>query len=319
MNKYDKNASTRTIVGEIREVRYRKGSFFIAVMLVTEGRGEGKKITIKGNLASSPQLYSRYEATGPIKRNEQYKTFEMKAVEIKFLDNNSVKGIEAFLSRVPGIGPIYANKIAIHWNEKTFKNLNLPRNQLKNELKKIGITIRDSYLDRAVSWIEAHKSTQEIEAMLCGLDVGPHNCRLVIDWLERRNLLSSDLEKTKNNLKKHIYEITEEKGIGFKTASAIGESLGTPENNPARVRAGIIYSMQEATKEGGHVCLTANELVRKSVKLLKVHKNIIIEEMKNLVGKGKLATQYVDPEKISKLYKRISDDIKRQQYAGEPD
>src|SRR3569833_2258620 len=58
-------------------------------------------------------------------------------------------------------------------------------------------------------------------------------------------------------------------GIGFKTADAIAQAVGIPHDSPERVKAGLQYTLTEAT-DGGHCYLPADQLIGEATKILDV-------------------------------------------------
>ena len=77
-----------------------------------------------------------------------------------------------------------------------------------------------------------------------------------------------------------IYDIW---GIGFKTADKIGKNLGYEENNPLRIKAGILYVLNEAANEG-HVYLPTDNLIQDCKKILNINleeSDSIFKEMKS--------------------------------------
>jgi exodeoxyribonuclease V alpha subunit len=46
-------------------------------------------------------------------------------------------------------------------------------------------------------------------------------------------------------------------GIGFKTADTIAQAVGIPHDSPERVKAGLQYTLPQAT-DGGHCYLPAD-------------------------------------------------------------
>src|SRR5262252_6100074 len=58
-------------------------------------------------------------------------------------------------------------------------------------------------------------------------------------------------------------------GIGFKTADTIARSVGIPHDSPERIKAGLQYTLSEAT-EDGHCFLPGTTLVADAAKILDV-------------------------------------------------
>src|SRR5256885_107496 len=46
------------------------------------------------------------------------------------------------------------------------------------------------------------------------------------------------------------YRLTELDGVGFATADALAQALGTPPDAPSRLRAGVVHALREAEADG---------------------------------------------------------------------
>src|SRR3954453_10432831 len=64
------------------------------------------------------------------------------------------------------------------------------------------------------------------------------------------------------------YAATEVEGIGFATADALARALGVPEDDPARLDAGIVHALAEA-EDDGHCHLPRDELAGRAARLLR--------------------------------------------------
>jgi exodeoxyribonuclease V alpha subunit len=58
-------------------------------------------------------------------------------------------------------------------------------------------------------------------------------------------------------------------GIGFKTADTIAQAVGIPHDSPERVKAGLQYTLSQAT-DNGHCYLPAAQPDRRRAKILDV-------------------------------------------------
>ncbi|MEW5692628.1 MAG: AAA family ATPase [Candidatus Hydrogenedentota bacterium] len=79
------------------------------------------------------------------------------------------------------------------------------------------------------------------------------------------------------------------KGIGFKKADDIYKRMGGKNEDDARIRAGMVYSLENALQEGD-LFLYSNEWIEASSKILDIEKNKVLSYSKN---------------KIAELYKNI--------------
>ena len=63
------------------------------------------------------------------------------------------------------------------------------------------------------------------------------------------------------------YAITELDGIGFATADALAQALGTPPDSPGRLDAGVVHALREAERDG-HCHLPRPELEERARRML---------------------------------------------------
>ncbi len=115
----------------------------------------------------------------------------------------------------------------------------------------------------------------------------------------------------KNNPYRLTYDVW---GIGFKTADKIGMSLGFGESHPGRIKAGIIYVLNEATRNG-NVYLPEPELIKKCTEILNHELTVsdpvllALEEEDQVVIKNKnvyLSTLYHAERNIEERIKNLT-------------
>ena len=106
-------------------------------------------------------------------------------------------------------------------------------------------------------------------------------------------------------LHKNPYKLAEDiSGIGFKLADAIAQKAGFQPNSKYRVRAGIIYSLQQSGAQG-HCYLPENELVDAATELLMTDREIVAHETDALALDKEIVIQETGEERrlyISRLY-----------------
>lgn len=90
------------------------------------------------------------------------------------------------------------------------------------------------------------------------------------------------------------YQAAEEvEGIGFKTADRIAATLGLPLDAPARLRMGLLYSLQRAS-EDGHVFLAEQALLDGAAKLLELDANGLEPILNELCQEQVIVREYDD-------------------------
>jgi exodeoxyribonuclease V alpha subunit len=72
-------------------------------------------------------------------------------------------------------------------------------------------------------------------------------------------------------------------GIGFKTADTIAQAVGIPHDSPERVKAGLQYTLSQAT-DSGHCYLPAPQLVTDATKILDVPADLVTRCLEDLIA-----------------------------------
>ena len=88
-------------------------------------------------------------------------------------------------------------------------------------------------------------------------------------------------------LRSDPYGLTELDGIGFATADALAQALGTPPDSPGRLDAGLRHALREAESDG-HCHLPRAELAERARRLLGADADDRIDE---LAARGKLVIE----------------------------
>jgi exodeoxyribonuclease V alpha subunit len=74
-------------------------------------------------------------------------------------------------------------------------------------------------------------------------------------------------------------------GIGFKTADKIAQCLGIPLDSPERIKAGLQYTLSEASDEG-HCYLPQETLIADTAQILAVDSSLIAPALDTLIKEG---------------------------------
>jgi exodeoxyribonuclease V alpha subunit len=171
-------------------------------------------------------------------------------------------GIELWLTRrVPGIGPTFARAIVKHFGaEHVFEELDRDPERLREVRTQAGRAISRKSVARAVAAWREVAAIREVESFLFAHGIGAGlAARLVREYGDDVvGVLTHD-----------PYRLTEIRGIGFKNADRIAQSLGIELDAPQRLRAGLLYVLQEAESDG-NVYLLLDELWPNAGRLLGV-------------------------------------------------
>ncbi|MFC4320891.1 SF1B family DNA helicase RecD2 [Litchfieldia salsa] len=105
-------------------------------------------------------------------------------------------------------------------------------------------------------------------------------------------------EETLEVIQSNPYRLVENiEGIGFGRADELGHALGLSGNHPDRIRAGILYILEQDSLQEGHVFLTAEQLIIKVRSLLENNQRDTISELDisqeiiHLTEEGKIVTE----------------------------
>jgi exodeoxyribonuclease V alpha subunit len=174
----------------------------------------------------------------------------------------SAAGIERWLiSRVPGIGPTFARAIVEHFGaDRVFDELDRDPERLREVRTQAGRAIsRKSVLRAIEAWREV-ATIRAVETFLFTHGIGAGlAARLVREYGDDViDVLTSD-----------PYRLTEIRGIGFKHADRIAQSIGIEPDDPQRLRAGVRFVLQVAESDG-NTFLLPEELWQNAGRLLGV-------------------------------------------------
>ena len=155
----------------------------------------------------------------------------------------SAEGIELWLTRrVPGIGPTFARAIVEHFGaEHVFEELDRDPERLREVRTKAGRAISRKSVERAIAAWREVATIREVESFLFTHGIGAGlAARLVREY-------GDDVVGV---LTQDPYRLTELRGIGFKIADRIARSLGIELDAPQRLRAGLLFVLEEAESDG---------------------------------------------------------------------
>jgi exodeoxyribonuclease V alpha subunit len=170
----------------------------------------------------------------------------------------TVEGLRRYLGSgmIKGIGPVMANRIVRKFGAKTLEVIDQDPGRLR-EVLGIGAK-RVKQIETA--W-EEQKAIKEVMIFLQSHGV---STRLAVKIYKQYGDAAVDVvQSDPYRLARDVW------GIGFKTADKIARDMGLPEDAPARIEAGVIYTLNQQAEEG-HVYLPQGELTVKASDLLAV-------------------------------------------------
>ncbi len=264
---------SQTIEGEVRRVLFKNEDNGFAVVRLEQSGGE--TITAAGPLGTvfeddTLKLRGRYQKHSKFGQQFQVASFQR-------LGPTTIKGIERYLSgpRVKGIGPELARRLVAAFGNQTLEVLDETPERLR-EVPGIGKK-RASHITK--DWA-AESERRELMVFLQGHNLGPGTAARIDSTLGKDAL---------SRIQRNPYLIVEKvHGVGFRTADLMARSMGYSLQSPLRLRAGLLYLLEDGITKGS-LCLPGNALLENAAILLDVSSEDLRPVLKNLV----LATEIV--------------------------
>ncbi|UKJ80231.1 ATP-dependent RecD-like DNA helicase [Priestia megaterium] len=180
----------------------------------------------------------------------------------------SRQGVVQYLSSdlFHGIGKKTAENIVDALGERAIFRI------LQNEsvLKEVPRLSADK-AEALVTQLREHQGLEEVMVKLTDLGFGPQLSMKIFQAYKQEAL-----EIVQNN----PYQLVEDiQGIGFSRADELGKRLGMATNHPDRLRAGILYVIEQECNQMGHLYVTADQLYGKTAELLRKSRHENLSEM----------------------------------------
>jgi exodeoxyribonuclease V alpha subunit len=218
------------------------------------GVRSGDELKLSGRWVRHPRFGEQFEAT----------TFVQVAP-------STLEGIRKFLGsgRIKGIGPTMAGRVVEAFGLETLDVLDNEPDRLL-EIRGIG---RTTLRKVRASW-EKHRGIQKIMVFLTGHGIAPG---VAVKAYGRYGPAAVDVVRS------NPYRLADEVfGVGFRTADRVAQRIGTAADAPERLRAGLLFTLAEASVEG-HVFLPENHLLDAASELLEIDRAEIGPALDDLV------------------------------------
>jgi exodeoxyribonuclease V alpha subunit len=218
--------------------------------------GGGREITVVGNMVGV-NVGESVELSGKWTVHAEYgRQFQVE--QMRTVLPATVAGIEKYLGSglIKGVGPEMAKRIVRHFGPET---LNVIEQRPEELIDVPGIGMKRQQMIVA-AWAE-QQAIKEVMLFLQSHGVTTSLATKIYNHYgdDAIGIVRSDPYR----LARDIY------GIGFLTADRIARAMGIPADSPARVAAGLLYALSQASDEG-HVYLPTGELVSTGTELLNV-------------------------------------------------
>lgn len=234
-----------SIEGVLEHIVYRSddGDFLIARLKVD---GQAIPITVKGAMPGVAKG-ERLRVEGTWREDHRYGRQFMVEGFLPITPTTAA-GLERYLSggQVEGIGPVFAARLVKHFGVDVLHVLDHAPGRLR-EVPGIGPA-------RARTVAEAWARSRALKSTLIFL----HGLGLGAGFAARIQRVYG--ERTIAVVRSNPYRLaTDVAGIGFRTADRIAGELGIEKDSPHRVRAGLLFALGAASREG-HCFLPGAEL-----------------------------------------------------------
>ncbi len=190
----------------------------------------------------------------------------------------SLEGMQLYLasSGVKGVGPALAKRLVDHFGMRTPAVLSLEPQRVA-EVPGIGPA-------KARAIREAWRRDEEGRALamtLRGLGVSR---RLVQKIRDRYGDRAAEV------VQKHPYQLAETvSGIGFRTADALARQQGLPADAPERVRAAVVYALEQESLDGH--CWTGRDVLARRLEALSVPTQELDAAVDGAEGAGRVVVE----------------------------
>lgn len=233
----------------------RTGTDLLTVVGALLGAQPGESLRLRGRWSSHPKFGRQFEV-------DSYTT----------VLPATVQGIQRYLGSglIKGIGPVFAERIVDHFGVDTLTVIEETPGRLV-EVPGLGPK-RTAKITAA--W-EEQKAIKEVMVFLQTIGV---STSLAVRIYKQYDTTSIDIVRTEPyRLAADVW------GIGFKTADTIAQAVGIPHDSPERVKAGLQYTLSEAT-DSGHCYLPQPKLVSEAVKILDVPPGLVVDCLDELAA-----------------------------------
>ncbi|TQM82952.1 exodeoxyribonuclease V alpha subunit [Saccharothrix saharensis] len=232
-----------------------RGGDLVTVVGSLLGAQPGESIRMRGRWGSHPQYGKQFHV-------DDYTT----------VLPATIQGIRRYLGSglIKGIGPVLADRIVTHFGVDALDVIEHEPQRLI-EVPKLGPK-RTKLI--AAAW-EEQKAIKEVMVFLQGVGVSTSLAVRIYKQYQ---------DKAIDVVREEPYRLANDVwGIGFRTADQIAKAVGIPHDSPQRVKAGLQFTLSEATNDG-NCYLPENELIGAAIKILQVDAGLVIECLAELVA-----------------------------------
>ena len=265
-----------TITGFIERIKFRNEENGYTVMSVTD-QSDGEEVIMVGNLAYAAEG-DMIEASGHMTQHPVYgEQLQIESYEMKTPQDEL--SMERYLGSgaIKGIGAALAARIVRHFKADTFRIMEEEPERLsevKGVSEKMAMAIAEQVEDKkdmrqAMMFLQNYGITMNLAAKIYQ-EYGPTLYGII---RENPYRLADDIP-----------------GVGFKMADEIAERVGIFTDSDYRIKAGILYTLLQATANG-HTYLPQAELFVQASELLKVEPSAMEKHLMDMQIDRKLVVK----------------------------
>ncbi|GAA5201616.1 ATP-dependent RecD-like DNA helicase [Rugosimonospora acidiphila] len=256
----------------VARVATDSGSDLLTVVGALLGAQPGETLRLRGRWSSHPKYGRQFEV-------ESYTT----------VLPATVQGIQRYLGSglIKGIGPRFAERIVERFGVDTLTVIEQTPARLI-EVPGLG----PKRTAKIITAWEEQKAIKEVMVFLQGVGVSTSLAVRIFKQYGDESI--AVVQKEPYRLAADVW------GIGFKTADTIAQSVGIPHDSPQRVKAGLQYTLSEATDDG-HCYLPQAQLVTDAGKILGVPADLIDRCLDELAAEEGVVREEL-PDDVTAVY-----------------
>lgn len=278
------------ISGDVEKIIFRNEDNGYTVV---DLRSSGDYVTAVGVF---PEIYEgmRLELTGDYKYHTRH-GLQFLAESVKVVEPDGAAAIEKFLKSgiFKGVGEVTARNLVERFGERTLDVMKTSPEKLA-EVK--GISAKKAA--EICATLREHGEMQDTLVYLQRFDV---SLNLALKIYKTYGARTEEVVKT------NPYQlISDVERVGFQTAGKIAQEVGITKDSDFRIRAGIIYTLKEASNKSGHTALPDDILKKELLSLLGFDETYLEKvecNIEDLIFLAEIKDYVVDNARFYMLYK----------------
>ena len=283
------------LIGEVTKISFRNEENGWSVVRI-QPEESTNQVTVTGDFTRIEEG----EYIELIGQWSQHRTYGRQFKSIRKVPPTTSAGIERYLSSrlIKGIGKVTANKIVDHFGSDTLEILD----QYPHRLTEVGSIGKKKTNSIIASWNQ-NKTSRATELFLLNNGLSP---KLAIQIIRKYG------DDTIKVISANPFQLAVDiSGIGFLSADRVAQHIGLECDSPERIKAAIIYLLEQA-EDNGHCYLTTNQIISKLADTLNLDEEklapIMADCLKDLNQSGSI---------ISEKFKMKNQDVTSSHYRAD--